>query len=198
MFDDASRVNRLRLSTRSQQGYFSLLHPQPPPRRMKGVRNYTGTLYLLFQTLMILSLITKSKYHIQRYKNKTTTVVVFTVSIHTILRTIYIYIYKNCTFTTSDRPLQVCWRSRIRKIVDILCHTPIQPPLQTKGARICTGTLYLHFQTLVDPSLITESKYHIQGYKNKTTTVVVFTVPIYTVLSPIYIYIYKNCTFTFT
>ena len=23
-------------------------HPLPPPRRMKGARNYTGTLYLLF------------------------------------------------------------------------------------------------------------------------------------------------------
>ena len=74
--------------------------PQPPPRRMKGVRNYTGTLYLLFQTLVVPSLITESKYHIQRYKkNKTTTVVVFTVSIHTIMSPIYIYIYKNCTFT---------------------------------------------------------------------------------------------------
>ena len=51
-------------------------HPQPPPRRMKGALNYTGTLYLLFQTLVGPSLITQSKYHIQ---NKTTTVVVFTV-----------------------------------------------------------------------------------------------------------------------
>ena len=74
-------------------------HPQPPPRRMKGTRNYTGTFYLLFQTLVVPSLITKSKYHIQRYKNKTTTVVVFTVSIHTVLSPIYIYIYKNCAFT---------------------------------------------------------------------------------------------------
>ena len=42
---------------------------------MKGARNYTGTLYLLLQTLVIPSLITESKYHIQRYKNKTNTVV---------------------------------------------------------------------------------------------------------------------------
>ena len=72
--------------------------PQPPPGRMKGARNYTGTLYLLSQTLVGPSLITESKYHIQIYKHKTTTVVVFTVSIHTILSPIYIYICKNCTF----------------------------------------------------------------------------------------------------
>ena len=48
----------------------NMSHPQPPPRRMKGARNYTGTLYLLFQTLVISSLITESKYHIQRYKIK--------------------------------------------------------------------------------------------------------------------------------
>ena len=67
-----------------------------------------------------------------------------------------------------------------------------------RGRRDFTGTLYLLFQTLVRPSLITESKFYIHRYKNKTTTVMVFTVSIHTVLSPIYIYIYKNCTFTFT
>ena len=44
--------------------------PQPSPKRMKGVRNYTGTLYLLFQTLVSLSLINKSKCQIQGYKIK--------------------------------------------------------------------------------------------------------------------------------
>ena len=53
-----------------------------------------------------------------------------------------------------------------------------------RGARLFTGTLYLLFQTLVGPSLIIESKYHIQ---NKTTIVVVFTISIHTALSPIYI-----------
>ena len=62
---------------------------------------------------------------------------------------------------------------------------------RTKGVRDYTETLYLLFNTLVDPSLITESKYHIQRYKNKTTTVVVFTVSILTFSSPIYIYIIK-------
>ena len=38
---------------------------------------------------------------------------------------------------------------------------------EMKGARDCTGTLYLLFQALVGPSLITESKYHIQKYKIK-------------------------------
>ena len=57
-------------------------HPQPSPKLMKGARNYTGTLYFLFQTLVFPSLITESKYHVQRYKNKTTTVVVFIVSIY--------------------------------------------------------------------------------------------------------------------
>ena len=43
-------------------------HPRTLPKWMKGVRNYTGTLYLLFQTLVIPRLITESKYYIQRYK----------------------------------------------------------------------------------------------------------------------------------
>ena len=47
-----------------------LSHPQPPPRQMKGARNFTGILYLLFQTLVGPSLITESKYHVQRYKIK--------------------------------------------------------------------------------------------------------------------------------
>ena len=76
--------------------------------------------------------------------------------------------------------------------------TPPTPAWADEGARGYIGTLYLLFQTLVCPSLITESKYHIQGYKIKKTTVVVFIVSIHTVLSPIYIYIYKNYTFTFT
>ena len=45
-------------------------HPQPLPRRMKGARNYTRTLYLLFQTLVGPSLIIESKYNIQRCKIK--------------------------------------------------------------------------------------------------------------------------------
>ena len=36
-----------------------------------------------------------------------------------------------------------------------------------KGARDYTRTLYLHFQTLVSPSLITVSNYRIQKYKIK-------------------------------
>ena len=43
-------------------------HPQPSSWRMKGARNNTRTLYLLFQALVVPSLITESKYHIQRYK----------------------------------------------------------------------------------------------------------------------------------
>ena len=76
-----------------------VLRPHPPPRRTKGTQDWTGTLYFLFQMLVGLSLITESKYHIQGYKNKTTTVVVFVVSIHTVPSPIYIYIYKNCKFT---------------------------------------------------------------------------------------------------
>ena len=47
------------------------------------------------------------------------------------------------------------------------CHTPILSPTRladpnrVRGTRPYTGTLYLLFQTLVDPSLITKSKYHI-------------------------------------
>ena len=68
--------------------------PRPSQWRTKWVRDCTGTLYFLFQTLVSLSLITESKYHIKMIQNKTTTVVVFTVSIHTVLSPIYIYIYK--------------------------------------------------------------------------------------------------------
>ena len=50
------------------------------PNRVWGARPYTGTLYLLFQTLVGPSLIIESKYYIQILQNKTTTVVVFTVS----------------------------------------------------------------------------------------------------------------------
>ena len=108
-----------------------LSHPRPQPRQIKGARNYTRTLYLLFQTLVVTSLITESKYHIQIYKNKTTTVVVFTVLIHTVLSPIYIYIYKNCTLhlhdqsakPTGDGPLQACWPSSMRKIADVLLCT---------------------------------------------------------------------------
>ena len=63
---------------------------------------------------------------------------------------------------------------------------------RVRDALIPTRTLYFLFQTLVHPSLITESKYYIHRYKTKTTTVMVFTVSIHTVLSPIYIYIYKK------
>ena len=85
-------------------------------------------------------------------------------------------------------------------IVHITRHvTPPDPKRMWEGGgggvRNCTGTLYLLFQTLVGPS---RTKCHIQRYKYKTTTVVVFIVSIHTVLSPINIYIYKNCTFTFT
>ena len=72
----------------------------------------------------------------------------------------------------------------------ILCRAPNPPPRQTKGVRDCIGTLYFLFQTLVGPSLIIESKYHIKRIQNKTTTVVVFTVSIHIVMSLIYIYIY--------
>ena len=45
-----------------------LSRPEPPPRRTKGARNYIETLYMFFQTLVVLSLITESKYHIQDTK----------------------------------------------------------------------------------------------------------------------------------
>ena len=40
------------------------------PNRVRGARPYTGTLYPLYQTLVCLSLITKSKYYIQNFKIK--------------------------------------------------------------------------------------------------------------------------------
>ena len=51
---------------------FSCHAPSPfPPRWSQGEeRDSTGTLYLLFQTLVALSLITISKYRIQKYKIK--------------------------------------------------------------------------------------------------------------------------------
>ena len=71
------------------------------------------------------SLITISKYRIQKYKIKTTTVVVFTVS-YTYSPESHLHI-QNCTFHLHDQsveptcgePLQVCWPSRMRKIMVI-------------------------------------------------------------------------------
>ena len=66
--------------------------------------------------------ITESKYHIRRIQNKTTTVVVFTVSIHTVLSPIYIYIYKTIYLNlqikaqpTCGEPLLVCWPSSMQE-----------------------------------------------------------------------------------
>ena len=78
----------------------NLSHPRPPPRRMKGVRYYNGTLYLLFQTLVGPSLITESKYHIQRYKINYHRSGVYNVNtysleshLHIHIQKLYIYIY---------------------------------------------------------------------------------------------------------
>ena len=109
------------------ESILNLSHPQPPPKRIKGARNYTGTLYLLFQTLVVLSLITESKYHIQIYKNKTTTIVVFTMSIHIFLSPIYIYIYKKTVHlhlhNQGAKPTMMDWPSSMRKIADVLLCT---------------------------------------------------------------------------
>ena len=62
----------------------------------------------------------------------------------------------------------------VEKILVIVPKSMKQPlshsqpsPRWMKGARNYTGTLYLFFQALVDPSLIIESTYHIQRYKIK-------------------------------
>ena len=87
----------------------------------------------------------------------------------------------------------------------LVCHTLILGPTRmadpnrVQGARLYTGTLYLHFflfLTLVGPSRITESKYHIQKYKIKLPPWwCLHCQYIHSVLSPIYLYIYKNFTF---
>ena len=59
------------------------------------------------------------------------------------------------------------------------------------------GTLYLLYQTLVCPSLITVSTYRIQKYKIKLPSWWCLQCHIHIVLSPIYIY-KKNYIFTFT
>ena len=72
-FPAFSRHAKAREFLELKQGNMIVLEyvtPQPPPRWMKGTQNYTGTLYLLFQTLVGPSLTTESKYHIQRYKIK--------------------------------------------------------------------------------------------------------------------------------
>ena len=74
-----------------------------------GARDWTGTLYLLYHTLVCPSPITVSTYCIQKYKkNKITTVVVFTVShayspeSHLHIQKLYIYIYQSeCRTSTS-------------------------------------------------------------------------------------------------
>ena len=57
-----------------------------------------------------------------KIQNKTTTVVVFTVShtysheSHLHIQKLYIYIYRSERGTYSDEPLLECWPSRVRKI----------------------------------------------------------------------------------
>ena len=57
-----------------------------------------------------------------KIQNKTTTVVVFTVShtsnheSHLHIQKLYIYIYRSKSRTYSDEPLLECWPSRMRKI----------------------------------------------------------------------------------
>ena len=57
--------------------------------------------------------------------------------------------------------------------LDLKCHTPIPGPThlvdpnRVRGTRSYTGTLYLLYQTLVYPSLITITTYHIQKSKIK-------------------------------
>ena len=63
-----------------------------------------------------------------KIQNKTTTVVVFTVShtyspeSHLHIQKLYIYIYRSKSGTYSDEPLLVCWPGRMRKItVSFFC-----------------------------------------------------------------------------
>ena len=93
----------------------SFLHPTKVEREGEA-RDWTETLYFIFQTLVGLNLITESKYHIQGYKNKTTTIVVFTISIYTVLspftytytKTVHLHLHIQSTEPTCDEPLLVC------------------------------------------------------------------------------------------
>ena len=83
------------------------------------------------------------------------------------------------------------------------CHTPIPGPTRmadpnlVRGARLYTGTLYLLRVELVPMGIQTISIITKIIYIYKRTTTGVVSIKIYThILSPIYIY--KNCTFTFT
>ena len=105
------------VDNRPPGGALEIVHVTP-----EGARDWTGTLYLLYQTLVCPSLITVSTYRIQKkIQNKTTTVVVFIVShtyspeSHLYIQKLYIYIYRSERRTYSDEPLLVCWLSRMRK-----------------------------------------------------------------------------------
>ena len=103
------------------------------PNRVRGARLYTGTLFLLFQTLVGPSLITESKYHIQKYNIKLPPWwCLHCQYIHTVLSPIYLYIYKKKLYisityseriTYCDEPLLVCWPSCMQKIADVLLCT---------------------------------------------------------------------------
>ena len=76
----------------------------------RGVRDCTWTIYFLFQTLVGSSLITESKYHIKMIQNKTTTIVVFTVSTHTCNR----YTVANIIIFHELTNTHTCTYSRLR------------------------------------------------------------------------------------
>ena len=89
---------------------------------------------------------------------------------------------------------------------DRFCHTPIRGPTRKAdsswvlGARLYTGTLYLFFFLRAEIVPVGMQKVSVITkiiYIHKRNTIGMVSIKIYTyILSPIYIY--KNCTFTFT
>ena len=63
---------------------------------------------------------------------------------------------------------------KVREVV--VCQAPHPCLGGLRGANPNWDSLLVFFQTLVHPLLIIELKYDIHRYKNKTTTIVVFTV----------------------
>ena len=74
------------------------------------------------------------KISYKKVQNKTTTVVVFTVSIHIVLSPIYIYIYKNCTFTfTYSKRGTYTWCTPTSVLAQQYAEDRGRPPLYLHG-----------------------------------------------------------------
>ena len=97
--------------------------------------------------------------------------------------------------TTISPPTSPTMSSTVTIILSLLINIdyvtprfPVRPEFEARDHILGLFTCFFFFKTLVGPSLIIESKYHIQNYKIKLPPWWCLQCHIHTVLSLIYIY----------